>query len=454
MSPWLLLLVFTFMFFDAVLIKKQDPELYRKYIQPVSWPVAVYGVLVLALVLLSRRWEDIPAYGFLFILPVYCAKRYGFFRRLSPARRDPRTLGLRLSLALDTFNLVLIWFAVMSVLSLGLEFLLSLNPRLQSDLGEVVIVSGLSPILLLWFIRRAVKKYRDISFREVLGLKRGDLSLWRLIGIPFLSGIGMAAVSSAIIHARDTQPATPLTQMVESTTSPWVFLALFVVAIFMAPFFEEILFRGYLFYLIEKIKGKKFAVLLVAGLFALLHVEQYWGDWAAILMVAVLGVLLTLQRMWTRSSIPGIIMHYVYNGSMTVITFLVFMTSYPSYYEFQARLPELTLQEKETLLKESMARFPGLAGPYNDLAWIYAEQNVHLERALELADRALALDPDNYAFLDTKAEVLYKLGRVEEAVFIAEKLVREYPANAYSQQQLDKFKSALKEKDEHGDEVF
>jgi len=235
--------------------------------------------------------------------------------------------------------------------------------------------------------------------------------------------------------------------MVESTNSPWVFLSLLMVAVFMAPFFEEIIFRGYFYYSLEKIRGKKTAVILVALLFALLHVEQYWGDWLAITMVAILGVLLTLQRMWTQSSIPGVVMHYVYNGAMTVLSVLVFMASYPSYYEFQTKFPDLTFQEKEMLLNKSMEQAPGLAGPYNDLAWIYAEQNIHLDRALDLVDRALVLEPDNYAFLDTKAEVLYRLGRIEEAVAIAETLVREDSSNAYSREQLDKFKSGLTEKD-------
>jgi membrane protease YdiL (CAAX protease family) len=447
MSFGLLGVVFSFIFFDAVFIKKQDPVLYQKCVRSGFWPVAAYGVLVLMLFVLSKRWEDLPVYGFLFVLPVYLFKRYGFLRRLNPARRDPQVLGLGLSLTLDAFNMALIWAAVMSLLTMGLEFFSSLYPQMQSDLGEVVFISGLSPLFLLWFINKSIRKYRDISFREILGLQRQGLPLWRLIGVPFLAGIGMAAVSSMMIHSREAQPATPLTRMVESTTSPWIFLSLLVVAVFMAPFLEEIIFRGYLYYLVEKIKGKKTAVILIAFLFGLLHVEQYWGDWTAITMVAILGVLLTLQRMWTRSSIPGVITHYVYNGAMTVLSVLVFMTSYPSYYEFQTKFPELTFQEKETLLKKSMEQSPGLAGPYNDLAWIYAEQNIHLSRALELADRALALDPDNYAFLDTKAEVLYRLGRVDEAVAIAETLVREYSANAYSQQQLDKFKSGWKEEE-------
>ncbi len=447
MSFWLFVFVLAFIFFDAVFIKKQDLALYQSCVRAAPGTVAVYGILVLSLFLSSQRWEDFPLYGFFFILPVYLFKRYGFSRRLSPARRDPQVLGLRLALTLDAFNMVLLLFVVMSCLTLGLDFVGSFYPQIQSELGEVVIISGLSPLFLLWFIRRNIKKYKDISFRDVLGLKRRGLSLWRMIGIPVLSGMGMAVVSSLLIYCRETQPATPLSRMVESTTSPWVFVSLLMVAVFMAPFFEEILFRGYFYYFIEKIRGKKTAVILVAFFFGLLHVEQYWGDWVAITMVALLGMLLTLQRMWTRSSIPGVVMHYVYNGAMTVLSVLVFMTSYPSSYEFQSRFPSLTFQEKETLLKKSMDQAPGLAGPYNDLAWIYAEQNIQLDRALELAERALALDPDNYAFWDTKAEVLYRLGRIEEAVAIAETLVREDSSNAYSQQQLDKFKSGLKEKD-------
>ncbi|HOY10825.1 MAG TPA: hypothetical protein PLB05_12240, partial [Candidatus Omnitrophota bacterium] len=201
--------VLAFIFFDAVFIKKQDPTLYRYCVRSAPGAVAVYGILVLAVFLSSRRWEDFPVYGFLFILPVYLFKRYGFFKRLSPARRDPQVLGLRLSLTLDAFNLVLIFCAVMSCLTLGLDFLVGLYPQMQSELGEVVVISGLSPLFLLWFIRKNIKKYKDVSFRDVLGLKCRNLSLWRMIGIPVLSGLGMAVVSSLLIYCRETQPATP-----------------------------------------------------------------------------------------------------------------------------------------------------------------------------------------------------------------------------------------------------
>ncbi|HPB67896.1 MAG TPA: hypothetical protein PKU74_03175, partial [Candidatus Omnitrophota bacterium] len=143
MSFWLFVFVLAFIFFDAVFIKKQDLALYQSCVRAAPGTVAVYGILVLSLFLSSQRWEDFPLYGFFFILPVYLFKRYGFSRRLSPARRDPQVLGLRLALTLDAFNMVLLLFVVMSCLTLGLDFVGSFYPQIQSELGEVVIISGL-----------------------------------------------------------------------------------------------------------------------------------------------------------------------------------------------------------------------------------------------------------------------------------------------------------------------
>lgn len=51
----------------------------------------------------------------------------------------------------------------------------------------------------------------------------------------------------------------------------------------------------------------------------------------------------------------------------------------------------------------------------NNLAYSLAELGEDLEYALELIDLALMYAPDDYHFLDTKAFILYELGRKEEA---------------------------------------
>jgi tetratricopeptide (TPR) repeat protein len=51
----------------------------------------------------------------------------------------------------------------------------------------------------------------------------------------------------------------------------------------------------------------------------------------------------------------------------------------------------------------------------NELAFEYAEQNVHLDKALKLAEQSLKYQPDNSLFLDTKGWILFKMGKKEEA---------------------------------------
>ncbi len=88
---------------------------------------------------------------------------------------------------------------------------------------------------------------------------------------------------------------------------------------------------------------------------------------------------------------------------------------------------------------KSIEQYPQFPSAYNDLAWLYSEQNMKLDYALEIIDKALILEPENYAFLDTKAEVLFKMGRVNQAIAIEEAMIKKYPNNAYFRQQVKKF---------------
>lgn len=57
----------------------------------------------------------------------------------------------------------------------------------------------------------------------------------------------------------------------------------------------------------------------------------------------------------------------------------------------------------------------------NSLALEYAEQEIHLDKALKLINQALDYQPWNSVFLDTKGWVLFKLGRKDEAIALIKK---------------------------------
>jgi tetratricopeptide (TPR) repeat protein len=51
----------------------------------------------------------------------------------------------------------------------------------------------------------------------------------------------------------------------------------------------------------------------------------------------------------------------------------------------------------------------------NNLAYLYASEGFNLDKALDLVNSSLAIDPNDYSSLDTKSWILYQLGRNEEA---------------------------------------
>ena len=64
----------------------------------------------------------------------------------------------------------------------------------------------------------------------------------------------------------------------------------------------------------------------------------------------------------------------------------------------------------------SSSATPTRPGPNNDLGYLYAEQGKNLEKAESMIRKALQEDPENYAYLDSMGWVLFKRGKVKEAL--------------------------------------
>jgi membrane protease YdiL (CAAX protease family) len=95
-----------------------------------------------------------------------------------------------------------------------------------------------------------------------------------------------------------------------------------LMAVLSAPLVEEVVYRGVLYPSIERKWGRMAGVVVTTFLFALVHVPQYWGSWAAITTIVLLSLVLTLVRAWTGSILPGIATHFVYNSIQAVALLL------------------------------------------------------------------------------------------------------------------------------------
>ncbi len=79
------------------------------------------------------------------------------------------------------------------------------------------------------------------------------------------------------------------------------------------------------------------------------------------------------------------------------------------------------------------------AGFLNDYAWHFAEEGIHLNRALVAAKRAVLLSKNKPGILDTLAEVYYKMGNRKRALETIEKAIIQKPASKYYKGQKEKF---------------
>lgn len=73
-------------------------------------------------------------------------------------------------------------------------------------------------------------------------------------------------------------------------------------------------------------------------------------------------------------------------------------------------------QEAESGYKKAIKLQPQNGDIYNNLCWVYLEQNSRIDRAEELIEKAIAATPDHKPYYqDTKGMIFLKQGKVAEA---------------------------------------
>jgi tetratricopeptide (TPR) repeat protein len=88
------------------------------------------------------------------------------------------------------------------------------------------------------------------------------------------------------------------------------------------------------------------------------------------------------------------------------------------------------------------ARFPDSANHHNQLAWLAAECKRELDTALTHAKRAVELDPNHAAYIDTLAETYFQRGEIDEAIVQMKKCVALQPDVRRNRTQLAKYEAA------------
>lgn len=176
-------------------------------------------------------------------------------------------------------------------------------------LVAIIIVIGLP-----WWIRR----YK--TTREEVGLQR--LPEWTelllapvgFIAYMITSGIVVWVISQMIPAFNPMQAQQVGFQMISQRHE---LILAFITLVMVAPFCEELLFRGFLYGKLKKHTKRWIAIIITSVLFGAAHMQ-----WNVSIDTFVLSVFLCLVRDMTKSLWPSIIIHMIKNGIAFYLLFI------------------------------------------------------------------------------------------------------------------------------------
>lgn len=94
-----------------------------------------------------------------------------------------------------------------------------------------------------------------------------------------------------------------------------------VLSITLAPFMEELFFRGLLYPVLARRLGVGASILLTGAAFGILHGAQLKYSWA-VLIIFLVGIALTAVRAFTKSVAASFLVHAGYNGTLSALLFI------------------------------------------------------------------------------------------------------------------------------------
>lgn len=228
------------------------------------------------------------------------------------------TYGDLLQLVLFTVpTLALIFLLFVGALQ-GLDMLLGWtidteHPRVQASLA--IVVQFVAWIFIIGFIHNVVTvKYR-LPFARSIGWSEYAGSRGGYLAGGFGLALGVAVLSTFLPKVEEQVPLDRL------LSDPVGMLLIGLFGVLVAPAAEELLFRGFMYPVVERSSGASVAVLATSLVFSLLHGVQYGWRWQNLILLLVVGIVFGMIRARTGSIIPPTLVHSSYNASLFLMIF-------------------------------------------------------------------------------------------------------------------------------------
>ena len=182
-----------------------------------------------------------------------------------------------------------------------------INCLLVQQLLQVLIMVG----LVFWFLH-----LRGVSVRRV-GLRPFAQRRWIVLSI--FCGVVTFFVMLLLttwmtqLFPQWAKPQT-VTELIMQARTGWEWLAAILIVSVLAPFSEELLFRGYMYHSLRQYKGVTFSIVITSLMFGCMHYDLF-----RLLPLTLVGCCLNLVSVRSGSLWGSILMHGTWNFMMTLV---------------------------------------------------------------------------------------------------------------------------------------
>lgn len=176
-------------------------------------------------------------------------------------------------------------------------------------------------LLLLGFLILVIRIYHGQRFWYSIGWRKlrkfGRPGTTALLCIAGGTGLALAvAIASPFVQ---TNAHVPMQDLFESRANV---LWLMCYGILFAPFWEETLFRGFIYPVIAGEWGVPIGILATGLLFGAMHAAQLWGGWGQIILLIFVGIVLTWVRARAGTVVASFLVHVTYNSILFGVFFI------------------------------------------------------------------------------------------------------------------------------------
>ncbi len=186
--------------------------------------------------------------------------------------------------------------------------------------AQVAVGSALHVMVALAVLRPAMSGARRSTSAPGVKARRGVLAGLATFGVVFVLSLGVVAFYGALGVPPEDIPKQTSVALLQST-SRWGRVLIVFAACVMAPWAEEIVFRGILFPALARWMSERLALVVQALLFGFIHFPGDPASWPLVVPLAAVGWCAGWTYSRTGSLRTAIVLHMTFNAIQVGLLF-------------------------------------------------------------------------------------------------------------------------------------